>query len=72
MKLSEKRAMSKCESGSVLSNSIKTLMEQIAKRRPGRSRLVYDKATRTIVCVNPQTGDKKPTGLIIHDDDSMF
>jgi len=41
---------------------IREAMEVIAKRRPGRSRLVYDRATRTIVVVS-QLGAKYP----VHD-----
>jgi len=41
--------------------SIKKAMQRIAIRRPGKSRLVYDKTTRTIVVVSGK--ERKDTGL---------
>ena len=55
---------------SELKKIIKDAIEKIAQRKPGRSRLVYDKATRTIRCVDSQTLASKPTGLVIHDTDA--
>lgn len=50
---------------------IKEAMQAIAQRRPGRSKLVYDKASRTIVAVS-STG-KVPSGLNISSEDAdMF
>ena len=40
-----------------LKQQIDKAMAKIASRRPGRKRLVYDKATRTIVAVD-QKGQK--------------
>ncbi|MFX0195989.1 MAG: hypothetical protein ACFFCW_07695 [Candidatus Hodarchaeota archaeon] len=50
---------------------IKEAMQAIASRRPGRSKLVYDKARRTIVAVS--AGDQTRTGLNISAEDAdMF
>ncbi len=50
---------------------IKEAMQAIAQRKPGRSKLVYDKTTKTIVAVSA-TG-RHPTGLSISSEDAdMF
>ncbi len=50
---------------------IKEAMQAIAQRKPGRSKLVYDKASKTIVAVS-NTG-YVPTGLNISSEDAdMF
>ncbi len=50
---------------------IREAMQAIAKRRPGRSKLVYDKALRTIVAIS--TTDERVTGLNISSEDAdMF
>ena len=49
------------------SKAIKKAMQKIARRRPGKKKLVYDKATRTIIQVN-QLGAKVGIGLRIMDD----
>jgi len=50
---------------------IREAMEAIAQRRPGRTKLVYDKARRTIVAV--ATGDQPARGLnITAEDADMF
>jgi hypothetical protein len=50
---------------------IREAMEAIAKRRPGRSKLVYDKTQRTIVAVS--TFDQRVYGLNISAEDAdMF
>jgi len=50
---------------------IREAMQAIAERRPGRTRLVYDKAKRTIVAVS--SSDNPPRGLnITAEDADMF
>lgn len=50
---------------------IKEAMQAIAQRRPGRSKLVYDKASKTIVAVS--TTGTKGAGLNISSEDAdMF
>jgi molybdopterin/thiamine biosynthesis adenylyltransferase len=50
---------------------IKEAMQAIAQRKPGRSKLVYDKASKTIVAVS--TIGTTPTGLNISSEDAdMF
>lgn len=50
---------------------IQEAMQAIAQRRPGRSRLVYDKSQRTIVAVS--TSDDSVRGLNISAEDAdMF
>lgn len=50
---------------------IREAMQAIAQRKPGQNRLVYDKATRTIVAVS--SGENKPSGLNISSEDAdMF
>jgi len=50
---------------------IKEAMQAIAQRRPGRTKLVYDKATKTIVAVSQTT--QVPAGLRISSEDAdMF
>jgi len=50
---------------------IREAMQAIAERRPGRTKLVYDKAQRTIVAV-PASG-QAPQGLnITAEDADMF
>lgn len=50
---------------------IREAMEAIAQRRPGRTKLVYDKTRRTIVAV--ATGDQSARGLnITAEDADMF
>lgn len=50
---------------------IKEAMQAIAQRKPGRSKLVYDKVSKTIVAVS-NTG-YVPTGLNISSEDAdMF
>ena len=50
---------------------IKEAMQSIAQRRPGRTKLVYDKATKTIVAVSSTT--QTPAGLKISSEDAdMF
>jgi len=46
---------------------IASAMKRIAKRRPGTSRLVYDKATRTIRIKGQRGEDKGDSGLKLHD-----
>jgi len=54
----------------ILKEIIKSAMQEIAKRKPGRSKLVYDRATRTIRRIDPQNPlDWRPTGLILNDED---
>lgn len=45
---------------------IQKAMRRIARRKPGRTRLVYDRATKTIMVVD-RSGNKTPSGLIITD-----
>ena len=50
---------------------IKEAMQAIAQRRPGRSKLVYDKTSKTIIAVS--TSSSVPTGLKISSEDAdMF
>lgn len=50
---------------------IKEAMQAIAQRRPGRSKLVYDKASKTIVAVS--TSASVAAGLNISSEDAdMF
>ncbi len=50
---------------------IREAMQAIAQRRPGRSKLVYDKARRTIVAVS--ASDQTGRGLNISAEDAdMF
>ena len=50
---------------------IKEAMQAIAQRKPGRTKLVYDKATKTIVAVSSTT--QVPAGLKISSEDAdMF
>lgn len=50
---------------------IREAMQAIAERRPGRTRLVYDKTKRTIVAVS--SSDTTPRGLnITAEDADMF
>ena len=50
---------------------IREAMESIAQRRPGRTRLVYDKTKRTIVAV--AAADRSQRGLdITAEDADMF
>ena len=54
-----------------ISNTVHRLvgaaMARIAKRRPGRSRLVYDRSTRTIRVRGMHGEDKGDSGLHTHD-----
>ena len=50
---------------------IKEAMQAIAQRRPGRTKLVYDKVRKTIVAVS--STDQTVTGLNISSEDAdMF
>ena len=50
---------------------IKEAMQAIAQRRPGQTKLVYDKATKTIVAVSSTS--QQPAGLMISSEDAdMF
>jgi hypothetical protein len=50
---------------------IREAMQAIAQRRPGRTKLVYDKTQRTIVAVSAL--DQSPRGLNISAEDAdMF
>jgi hypothetical protein len=50
---------------------IREAMQSIAQRKPGRTKLVYDKARRTIVAVS--AGDTTTRGLNISAEDAdMF
>jgi len=50
---------------------IREAMQAIAQRRPGKSKLVYDKERKTIVAVS--TADQTGTGLNISSEDAdMF
>ena len=50
---------------------IREAMQAIAERRPGRTKLVYDKSQRTIVAVS--ASDQTPRGLnITAEDADMF
>ncbi len=50
---------------------IKEAMQAIAQRRPGKSKLVYDKVRKTIVAVS--TADQTAAGLNISSEDAdMF
>jgi len=50
---------------------IKEAMQAISQRKPGRTKLVYDKGTKTIVAVS--TTGYVPTGLNISSEDAdMF
>ena len=53
---------------SKLKGMIKKAMQGIVKRRPGNSRLVYDKATRTIL-VKSRLGITKPAKAVMISDD---
>lgn len=53
----------------VLVAEIKAAMSRIAKRKQGQRRLVYDKATRSIVSVD-RRGNKTPSGLRIGPDEA--
>ena len=46
---------------------VKKAMTEIAKRKPGNKRLVYDKQLKQIVELS-NNGEVKPTGLTMHDD----
>lgn len=50
---------------------IKEAMQAIAQRKPGRSRLVYDKASKTIVAVS-STGTTAAGLNISSEDADMF
>ena len=49
-----------------LKNEINESMQEIASRRPGRKKLVYDRNLRAIVAVD-QDGNKTPTGLTMRE-----
>ncbi len=52
---------------------IKEAMQSIAKRRPGRSKLVYDKARKTIVAVSTTGETVSVSALNISSEDAdMF
>ena len=44
-------------------------MQKIARRRPGNSRLVYDRDTKSIVSIN-RKGEKSPTPFTIQPEDA--
>lgn len=46
---------------------IKNAMQKIAKRKPGRRKLVYDKATKKIVIVSKDSKEVIDSGLKIHE-----
>ena len=52
---------------------IRVAMQKIASRRPGRSRLVYDRARRTIVMVSGVAGNEtiQPTHIGLEDADMI-
>ncbi len=52
-----------------IKQQIKEAMQEIALRRPGRTRLVYDRATKTIVAID-RSGMKAPSGLNITSQDA--
>lgn len=45
---------------------IRKTMTEIARRKPGRKKLVYDKSTRTIVQVS-RDGKREDTGISPHE-----
>ena len=47
--------------------SVKEAMKRISKRKPGRSKLVYDKARRKIVIVFKDSKKVIDSGLKIHE-----
>lgn len=50
---------------------LKEAMQDIAQRRPGRSKLIYDKARKTIVAIS--SNEQSVTGLNISSEDAdMF
>ena len=53
--------------GSTDGLDVDSSMKRIAQRRPGNSRLVYDRTTRTIRIRGQQEEDKGDSGLIFHD-----
>ena len=50
--------------------SIRVEMERIAQRRPGRTRLVYDRQRRTIVSVTDEQSVKQGEALGISAEDA--
>ncbi len=49
--------------------TVSEAMQEIAKRRPGCKKLIYDRATRTIVAVD-RRGTKESIGLNISTEDA--
>lgn len=54
-----------------IKKSIMAAMARIAKRRPGNSRLIYDKATKTIISVS-RDGKKTKCLNVSNEDADMF
>ena len=67
MQSDEKSADGK-SAGSTDGLGVALAMKRIAQRRPGNSRLVYDRATRTIRIKGQQGEDKGNSGLTFHDE----
>lgn len=51
---------------------IREAMQAIAQRKPGRSKLVYDKAQRTIVAVSTTTATATGLNISAEDADMFF
>ena len=49
---------------------IRKAMQEIARRRPGKNRLVYDRVSKTIVSIS-STGVKTPIGITLQDGDNI-
>ena len=54
--------------GDDMKNEIKEAMKEIAQRKPGRKRLVYQKSTKTIVIVDQSGKVIEDTGFTLHDE----
>lgn len=60
---------SELQNAAMQAHEIKTVMQKIARRKPGKKKLVYDKATKRIVSVDSR-GNKSPTPFTISPEDA--
>ena len=48
-----------------MKEKVKAWMRAIAGRKPGRSKLVYDKVTRTVKAIDPYDSRKEPRKILL-------
>ena len=52
----------------VKKRQIKSAMENIARRKPGNSKLVYDRDRKRVIVVDQHGKYVRDAGIIVHDD----